>query len=530
MAWKYRYVQLPVLALCAIAAAHCSSEPPKQGQECTYKMDASGNLVCVTEPTNGSTASTTGGNGTTGIPMIDNTASTGSSTTGIPMIDDTASSSTVSSTTGSGTVSGTTGSSVATVTGTSGGVTNTAGVGGASTVTTDGAAATTGGTTLGTLRVSAGAYSRDHAIVSFPYPDGAGKAMSLTDMAGVEIPLQYSSVTGKATFILDTLGAGETKDYTINQLAQAMPAGVTAAEQPDTTGNQLFLKIGDTTVFRWTLVEDNFRGAQARDVRAGYIYPIYTPMGLNVGDDYQVDHPHMHGIWSAWTLTTFRGHKVDFWNGYDNSGRVDLAGMKGIWSGPVTAGLVADLVHSDITVTPSAPALNETWIVTVYKTHDGAQPYFVYDVDSTQTTASSDPLILETYTYGGFGYRGSEQWQDPANVSFLTSEGQNRSTGDGQRANWVAQYGKVDGQVGGYAAMDSPTNFRHPQGLRIHPSNPYWAFTACTQSAGGRFEIVDGMPYHSLYRIVAFDGPADAALLNQLYNDFGEPPTVEILP
>jgi len=283
-------------------------------------------------------------------------------------------------------------------------------------------------------------------------------------------------------------------------------------------------------VFRWTLVEDNFRGAQARDVRAGYIFPVYTPTGLNVADDYQVDHPHMHGIWSAWTLTTFRGHKVDFWNGYDNSGRVDLASMAGIWSGPVTAGLVANLIHSDITTSPSVVALNETWIVTVYKTHDGAQPYFVYDIDSTQTAATQDPLILETYTYGGFGFRGSEQWQEPGNVSFLTSEGQDRAAADGQKADWVAQYGTVDGQVAGYAAFDHPTNFRHQQGLRIHPSNPYWAFSACTQGSGGRFQIDPGAPYHSLYRVVAFDGAADAALLDRLYADFGEPPTVEILP
>jgi hypothetical protein len=238
----------------------------------------------------------------------------------------------------------------------------------------------------------------------------------------------------------------------------------------------------------------------------------------------------MHGIWSAWTLTTFREHKVDFWNGYDNTGRVDLVDVAGIWSGPVTGGLVANLVHSDITVSPRAAALNEQWIVTVYKTHDGAAPYFVYDIDSTQNAASSDPLILETYHYGGFGFRGSEQWQDPANVSFLTSEGHDRASADGQRADWVAQYGTVDGQVAGYAAFDHPSNFRHPQGLRVHPSNPYWSFTASTQSAGGRFEIEYGTPYHSLYRIVAFDGPADAAVLDRLYTDFGEPPMVEILP
>ncbi|HEU5075531.1 MAG TPA: DUF6807 family protein, partial [Polyangiaceae bacterium] len=529
MAWKYRYVELPVVFLGALAIAHCSSGAATgPAAECSsWKQNPDGSRTCLDNPASTATATTGAGmTSTTGIPPIDTTAS--ASTTGIAVLDTTVSA------TSAGAVTTSAGPSTTGGNGGASAVTTDAGVGGASTITTDAGAQATattgGGTTLGTLRVSAGSYSRDHSIVSFPYPDGAGKALSLTDSAGVEIPLQYSSTTGKATFILASLAAGATADYTINQRAEALPAGVTVTEEADTTGNQLFVRMGEKKVFRWTLVEDNFRGAQSRDVRAGYIYPIYTPGGLNVGDDYQADHPHMHGIWSAWTLTTFNGHKVDFWNGYDNSGRVDLSGMKGIWNGPVTGGLVASLVHSDITTNPSTAALNEEWIVTVYKTHDGDAPYFIYDIDSTQTTASSSPLILETYHYGGFGYRGSEQWLDVNKVSYLSSEGHTRTTGDGQRAKWLAQYGTVDGMQGGYAAFDHPTNFRHPQGLRIHPTYPYWSFTACTDSAGGRFEITEAAPYKSLYRVVAFDGDADAALLNQLYNDFGEPPTVEILP
>ncbi|HEY6728296.1 MAG TPA: DUF6807 family protein [Polyangiaceae bacterium] len=527
MAWKYRYVELPVVLLGALGIAHCSSEPATGAACANWMQNPDGSRTCLDDTGTPTTANSgPGSTVTTGGTPTGGTVTSG--TTGIVVLDTSAG----PVTTSAGPVTTSAGPSTTGGNGGAGAVTTTEGVGGASTVTTDGAVTTTtgGGTTLGTLRVSAGAYSRDHSIVSFAYPDGAGKALSLVDSQGVEIPLQYSSTTGKATFILTSLAAGATADYTIKQLDQAMPAGVTVTEEADTTGNQLFVRMGDKKVFRWTLVEDNFRGAQSRDVRAGYIYPIYTPSGLNVGDDYQADHPHMHGIWSAWTLTTFNGHKVDFWNGYDNSGRVDLAGMKGIWNGPVTGGLVASLVHSDITTNPRTAALNEDWIVTVYKTHDGAAPYFVYDIDSTQTTASSSPLILEQYHYGGFGYRGSEQWLDVSKVNYLSSEGHTRTTGDGQRAKWLAQYGTVDGQQGGYAAFDHPTNFRHPQGLRIHPTYPYWSFTAATQSAGGRFEITEGTPYKSLYRVVAFDGDADAALLNQLFNDFGEPPTVEILP
>lgn len=528
MAWKYRYVELP-LVLCGFAAfAHCS--PAATGPQCETYTDEQGVAHCIeSSPTGTPATSSPNVSNTTGIPMVDSSAA--ASTTGIPMVDNavvTATSAGPSTTSAGPSTTGGTG------TGGAAAVTTTEGMGGVNTVTTEGGentATTGGGTRLGTLRVSAGAHDRDHSIVSFDYPDGAGKALSLTDGQGVEIPLQYSSATGKASFILTALAAGATAEYTINQLAMPQAAGVTAVQEADASGTQLFLKIGESKVFRWTLVEDNFRGAQQQDVRAGYIFPLWTPSGRNVADDYQIDHPHMHGIWSAWTLTTFNQHKVDFWNGYDKTGRVDLKSVDGIWNGPITGGLIASLVHSDITVNPSVAALNETWIVTVYKTHDAdQQPYFVFDIDSTQNTASQSELVLETYHYGGFGFRGSEQWTDASKVSYLTSEGHTRANGDGQRAKWVAQYGTVDDAVAGYAAFDHPGNFRHPQGLRIHPSNPYWSFTACTQSAGGRFVIEPGEPYESLYRVVVFDGAADAAFLNRLYNDFGEPPVVEVLP
>jgi hypothetical protein len=293
-------------------------------------------------------------------------------------------------------------------------------------------------------------------------------------------------------------------------------------------GNQLFMSVGTTRVFRWVLTDDNFRNRSANDVRSGYIYPLYTPSGLNVADDYASDHPHMHGIWSAWTATTFRGHKVDFWNGYANQGHVDLTAMEGAWAGQVHGGLIANIQHDDITTNPPVTVLRERWVVTIYKTHDGTAPYFLFDIDSVQSTATPDPLVLDQYHYGGFGFRGSEQWATAA--TFLTSEGHNRTSGDGQNARWCAMYGNVSGRPGGYAGLGHPSNVRAPQGLRIHPSNPYWAFLPTTPLKGGAYTIQPNVPYKSRFRVVVFDGNADAALINRLWDDFATPPTVTVLP
>jgi hypothetical protein len=381
-----------------------------------------------------------------------------------------------------------------------------------------------GGTTLGTIIVSAGTLARDHTIVTFPFPAGVGKELALRDSAGNQIPMDMNPADGNAVFILPSLAANMTATYTILQLPAALPNAISAS----TEGGQLFISIGTTRVFRWVLVDDNFRNRAPNDVRAGYIFPLYSPGGLNVADDYAEDHPHMHGVWSAWTSTTFRNHKVDFWNGYANQGHVDLTTFEGAWSGPVHSGLSAQIQHDDITTTPPVTALREKWVVTVYKTHDGTAPYFVFDIDSVQTTATSDPLILEQFHYGGFGFRGAEEWVTA--TSFLTSEGHDRISGDGQNARWCAQYGSVSGNPGGYAGLGHPSNVRAPQGLRIHPTYPYWAFLPTTMLNGGQYTIEVGVPYRSRFRVVTFDGNADAALLDRLWDDYATPPTVQYVP
>jgi hypothetical protein len=482
----YRYILLPTSLVGAWSIASCSSNPPVQQCELVHEPD--GSVHCVDQPV-GAGGNTPSGTGGTTLP-----GTGGVVTPGVGGL----------SGTGSGSNAGTGGVVV--------------GVGG-----TD----SNPGNALGTIQVSADALARDHTIVTFSFPAGVGKVLVLKDEQGGTLPLQMSALgDDKATFILPALAAGATATYTVEESA-ALPEGVSAVEE----GGHLFLKHGTTNIFRWLLVDDNFRGSTPNNVRAGYIFPLYTPSGKNVADDYQSDHPHMHGVWSAWKDSTFRDHKVDFWNGYANQGMVDLESMGGHWGGPVHGGLLANLRHYDITVTPNIDALKEVWVVTVYKTHDEPSPYYVFDIDSTQRTAGADKLVLDQTTYGGFGFRGSEQWVEIGSVQFLTSEGHNRTTGDAQRANWVAMYGNVDGAPAGYAAMGHPTNLRTPQGLRIHPSNPYWSFTPTTSLAGSTYTIDGGgATLGSRFRLVTFDGDADGTFLKRIYDDYATPPTVTVLP
>src|SRR5688572_5685677 len=85
MAWKYRYLELPVLLVCGVAIAHCSAKP--EAAPCANPMEGeNGVVVCgPDEPTGTPTNSGPGGMTSTTIPSLDTTGT--SSTTGIPVLD-----------------------------------------------------------------------------------------------------------------------------------------------------------------------------------------------------------------------------------------------------------------------------------------------------------------------------------------------------------------------------------------------------------------------------------------------------------
>ncbi len=133
------------------------------------------------------------------------------------------------------------------------------------------------------------------------------------------------------------------------------------------------------------------------------------------------------------------------------------------------------------------------------------------------------PVVFEQSLYGGFAIRGSPDWRSAA--TFLTSEGLDRVSGDGTNGRWCYIGGSVAGKTAGYAILGHPTNFRAPQPLRIHPTDPYATFSPVKDSG---FSIVPGTPYVTRFRFVATDGAPDKAVFDRIWNDFATPPTVTV--
>jgi hypothetical protein len=242
-----------------------------------------------------------------------------------------------------------------------------------------------------------------------------------------------------------------------------------------------------------------------------------------VTGDYPPSHVHHHGIWSAWTRAQFNGHAIDFWNMADKLGKVDFDALGALWQGPVHAGFEADLVHVDLVGAEPMTALTEHWKVTAYETHEAPPPYLIFDLESVQKTATAMPVVLDEYIYGGFGMRGVEEWLDKAKVTFLTSEGFDRISGDAKSARWVFIGGSVAGSPAGYAVLGHPGNFRAPQPMRLHPDEPY---ASISPPKAGAFSIEPGQDYVTRFRVVTIDGAPDAALFDALWDDYATPASV----
>ncbi|PPK87138.1 methane monooxygenase PmoA-like [Neolewinella xylanilytica] len=248
-------------------------------------------------------------------------------------------------------------------------------------------------------------------------------------------------------------------------------------------------------------------------IRSGFIHPVYSPAGRIVTDDFPVGHTHQHGIFTAWTSTTFRGDHVDFWNQHQGTGTVRHVELLETFDSASVVGFRARLEQVSL---QHGPVLSEDWRVRVY---DNAAPY-VWDLRSEQTNVSGDTLYLDRYTYGGLGLRGSAEWNESDTAAFtgparfLTDEGLNRAAANHTRPEWTAIYGdlvvKDGGGTSGVAVFPHPADFRGPQFVRVHPDMPYLSVTPVVEQG---FPLAPGETYLARYRFVVFDGaPADIDL------------------
>lgn len=234
--------------------------------------------------------------------------------------------------------------------------------------------------------------------------------------------------------------------------------------------------------------------------RTGYIHPLCTPSGKVVTGDYEPDHPHQHGLFFAWTKTSFDGRSPEFWNQKQGSGRISHVKTIAVHSEATVCGFDVAHRYEDLTAPGGpVPVLDETWEVRVAL----VEGRYVLDLRVVQQCAGEKPLTIETYHYGGMAIRGPSSWLGEEAERIVTSDGKKRVEGNHTRPVWVKMSGEIGNAVCGVVAIQGPENFRAPQWVRLHPAKPYFVFAPMVEEP---FQIRPGQTHESRFRFVLYDG------------------------
>ncbi len=374
------------------------------------------------------------------------------------------------------------------------------------------------------ITVSAGGLDRFQTVVSFPKPLGWKQTVVLKTPEGNELAVQYDD-EGNASFIIPELKKNHS--ITIN-VSDAVSAAARPRVEANRESDGIAFKLEGKPIIRYQAEAGALPRPEIKPAfkRGGYLHPVHTPAGRVITDDFPTNHVHHHGIWSAWTNTEFEGRKPDFWNMGAGKAKVDFSSLTRQWSGSVHGGFVSKHVYTDLVPATPVDVLDETWRVQVYAISNKRHPAWIFDITSTQLLRGQSPLKLPEYRYGGLGFRGNTHWDGKDNWIVLTSNGEtDRVKAHATRANWCYLGGMLDGEQAGIAVLCHPSNFRFPQPMRVHPSEPFFNYTP--QQAGD-MEITPGKPYVSKYRFAMLDGRPDKAELDRLWNDYATPPTVNL--
>ncbi|MBA4141081.1 MAG: PmoA family protein [Segetibacter sp.] len=292
------------------------------------------------------------------------------------------------------------------------------------------------------------------------------------------------------------------------------------------SSNRKLLSYFYKTVYPPAGIDTNYK-------RSGFIHPLWTPHGQELTRIQAPDHYHHYGIWNPWTHVYFEKDTVDFWNIKGRQGTVRFAKFLSVTHGSVYSEFEA--LHEHVVFKKDGSekvALNELQTVRVYKPQNRSD-YFIVDITSKMNCASESPFLIVAYRYAGMGWRTTKFWNN-TNCTVLTSEGKTRKDTDGSRARWCIVQGALPGNdSGGVALLSYPSNYNHPEPMRIWTENTNGRgdmFFSYAPTKDRNWLLEPGKTYTLKYRLLVFNGKFDAAKAESAWQYFEMPPIAQLIP
>ena len=359
----------------------------------------------------------------------------------------------------------------------------------------------------------------------------ADSVIGLVEVQGtkrIPVPFQIENREGRTLYWMVNADNDKTKKR-IYELIKGTPAKSTQLIQATTkdgaliihTDNKNLLQYNFKTVYPPTGIDTAFK-------RSAFIHPLWTPTGKVLTRIQAPDHYHHYGIWNPWTQVLFEGDTVDFWNVKGRQGTVRFGKFVSVTGGPVYAEYQALHEHVAFKKGKEKVALNELQTVRVYRPEDNADN-FIVDITIQLNCASASPFKILEYRYAGLGWRATEKWKKD-NSEVLTSEGQTRKGADGTTARWAIIQGALDNEYGGAVMMSYPSNYNHPEPLRIWPENSNGGemFGMFAPTKTKDWLLVPGKTYVLKYRFNVFNGHFTKEKAESGWQYYSAPPKVTV--
>lgn len=263
--------------------------------------------------------------------------------------------------------------------------------------------------------------------------------------------------------------------------------------------------------------------------RSGFIHPLWSPKGQVLTRVQPDDHYHHYGIWNPWTHLEYDGKEYDLWNLVKKQGTVRYLKFSNRESGPVYSEYTAEHDHvifpegEDETI-----IMKELQTVRVYKPENGS--HYIMDMTIDLRATTDKAVTLLEYRYGGFGWRATEQWHKD-NSQVMSSEGLDRSKVDSTPGRWFYVQGVVDKTIAGAEVMSHPSNFNHPEPMRIWPvsdDNRGDVFASFSPTKNTDWLIQPEQNYVRRYRFVVYNDALNANTAELAWQTFAHPPEIKI--
>jgi len=389
---------------------------------------------------------------------------------------------------------------------------------------------------IATLEVELPAVSTYAYPVSIPLdpithePDSLLTLVEVTSDASVEIPFQIDNMQGRTIYwiVKPTAGGERVRSFEIHKKQHPMKSGGLSISQTD---KALIIKKGDQDLWQYNhAIAYPPEGADPAYARSGFVHPMWSPSGKSLTRIQPPDHYHHYGLWNPWTRAEFKGETIDFWNLKEQQGTVRFANFVSKTQGPVFAGY--KVLHEHLVLQnrdEPEVAMTEVQGTRIFAI-DEEEDYYLADISIMLNPATDHPVILKEYRYGSLGWRATEKW-DRNNSEVITSEGLDRKSADGSLARWCIVQGEIDEDFAAVVMMSFPSNYNHPEPLRIWPEDIYdrgdmYANFAPTKNMD--WDLDPGKTYLLTYRFLVSSKKISSEEAEAAWQQFAHSPKITI--